>query len=130
MVRSSARAPASAAARATSDSDPAEDRPAAAAASRSTVTMVPSTGSLNAWSTSVTAVRSARRYVEASTTVKVAASPTARSTCDRITPELPRAPWTAPWPNATAISRAPALPPPSEIHASSPSARSTAALIV
>ena len=34
---------------------------AAVAASRRTVTMVPSTGSLNAWSTRVTAVRSARR---------------------------------------------------------------------
>ena len=92
--------------------------------------IVPSTGSLIAWSTRVTAVRNARRYVAASTTVNVAASPTALSTWDRITPEFPRAPCTAPRPSATAISLAPAVPPPSAIQASSPSARSSAALIV
>ena len=78
---------------------------AAVAAARSTVITVPSTGSLMARSTKVTAVCSA-----AWTSAPVISSPAAcampRNTWLKTTPELPRAPRTAPAASAWATSRA------------------------
>ena len=84
-------------------------RLAAAALSRSTVRMVPSTGLRTAWNATSTAWENAESMLSAFT----ASCPTLpshrpRRICDVMTPELPRAPMRAPVVMALRISAPPA----------------------
>ena len=100
---------------------------AASDASRTTVRIVPSTGRITAWYAASDAAASAAAALAPSMPSASATTlDTPRRICDRITPELPRAPMSDPWLMAlhTAARSGPALA------SSSQTARSVRAMFV